>query len=61
MTQNQNGTLILETNPYAWSKLANILFIDQPVGTGYSTTSSDGLASNQTQIVRFFQKIIIEK
>ncbi|KAL3450697.1 Alpha/Beta hydrolase protein [Aspergillus insuetus] len=26
-------------NPYAWSKFGHLLYIDQPVGTGYSTTS----------------------
>ncbi|KAL3485961.1 Alpha/Beta hydrolase protein [Aspergillus germanicus] len=26
-------------NPYAWSKFGHLLYIDQPVGTGYSTAS----------------------
>lgn len=29
----------LESNPYSWSKLGHVLYIDQPVGTGYSTAS----------------------
>lgn len=29
----------LESNPHSWSKLGHVLYIDQPVGTGYSTAS----------------------
>ncbi|KAJ5907767.1 Peptidase S10 serine carboxypeptidase [Penicillium taxi] len=30
----------LERNPYSWSKLGHILYVDQPVGTGFSTASN---------------------
>ena len=31
-----NSKLILERNELAWTKFANIVFVDQPVGVGYS-------------------------
>jgi carboxypeptidase C (cathepsin A) len=30
----------LERNPYSWTQLGHVLYVDQPVGTGFSTASN---------------------
>jgi len=48
-TVNQNGSITL--NKYAWSQNANMLYIDQPIGTGFSTTNVDRRVSTYDQLV----------
>lgn len=43
----------LSIRPYRWTKLANMIYIDNPVGTGFSFTGSeDGLSRNEDQVGR---------
>nr|XP_018917913.1 PREDICTED: venom serine carboxypeptidase-like isoform X2 [Bemisia tabaci] len=47
--RNESGIFKVRKNEYTWGKEFSLLFIDQPVGTGFSfTDNSDGYAKNLT-------------
>jgi carboxypeptidase D len=54
---NSTGALTLKDNPYSWHLYANMLYVDQPIGTGLSyVTSNASYATNQTQVtVNFYE------
>jgi carboxypeptidase D len=35
---------------YNWNRLADVFFVDQPVGTGYSTVEENGYPADDDQI-----------
>ncbi|KAJ7708631.1 serine carboxypeptidase [Mycena metata] len=39
-TEGANGTVFTSYNPHAWNNHANVIFLDQPVETGFSFSSS---------------------
>nr|GEZ39234.1 serine carboxypeptidase-like 16 [Tanacetum cinerariifolium] len=63
LCQIENLTLTL--NPYSWTKLANIIFMDIPVGVGYSygKTKEAYVSSDKimvTQATDFVKKFLIK-
>ncbi|KAL0948433.1 hypothetical protein HGRIS_011011 [Hohenbuehelia grisea] len=52
----ENGPLRVEAdssisqNPFTWNKLADAIWVDQPVGTGYSTSDSKGYVADENQM-----------
>ena len=53
---SDNATL--KTNPYSWNNIANVLYVDQPLGTGFSTATD--LDQNETQIAIDFYTFLQE-
>ena len=53
-----NGSLVY--NEGSWDEFANLLFVDQPVGTGFSYTNTDSylheLDDMAAQFVTFLEK-----
>ncbi len=54
-----DGKSNVKMNPFSWHNVANLLFIDQPVGTGLSyVTGRDGYCKNDEDINRHFYKFL---
>uniref|UniRef100_A0A1D1ZC60 Serine carboxypeptidase-like 18 n=1 Tax=Anthurium amnicola TaxID=1678845 RepID=A0A1D1ZC60_9ARAE len=55
-------TLVL--NPYSWTKIANIIFLDSPVGTGFSSRNPEGYKvgdmSSSKQVETFIRKWLVD-
>ena len=51
-----NDDLSLKLNPYSWNLHANMLYVDQPVGTGYSY--GPNLVNNEDEVAQDFYKFI---
>ena len=54
-----HGKPFVKSNPYRWSANHNVLYIDNPVGTGFSFTDSmRKMRHNQDDIAKDFEKFL---
>jgi len=50
-----NDDLSLETNEHSWNEIANMIYVDQPLGTGFSKTNKpDHIARNEKMVADTF-------
>ncbi|KAK7685721.1 hypothetical protein QCA50_011066 [Cerrena zonata] len=49
-----NGDYSVSGNQFSWNTLADYFWLDQPVGTGWSTVEADGLARDEDELGRDF-------
>merc|ERR1712223_478530 len=47
-----NGDVVAEPNPGAWTKKANMIYIDNPVGAGFSHAKDEALPHSQEEVAR---------
>ena len=52
----QSGTYEPQPNPFSWTNLTNMVYVDQPVGTGLSPAApgAPAMITNETEVARQF-------
>ncbi|KAJ7112959.1 alpha/beta-hydrolase [Mycena epipterygia] len=62
MTENGplqvTGNYSIVQNDFSWNKLADTIWVDQPVGTGYSTSDATGYVPDEDQMGRDFVQFL---
>merc|ERR1740117_423380 len=46
----EDDGVTLKSNPYAWNTNANLIYVDQPVGTGFSHANPAHLVTNEDEV-----------
>ncbi|KAK4749936.1 hypothetical protein SAY87_027385 [Trapa incisa] len=58
-SKSSGKTPVFKRNPYSWTKVANIIFVDSPVGTGFSyATNWEGVENSDTSQVAFLYEFL---
>jgi len=54
-----NDDLTLKKNPFSWHNNSNIVFVDQPVGTGWSKGKASDYVVDETKVAKHFYKFLV--
>lgn len=50
----QYGTYLPVRNEYTWVNLTNVVWVEQPAGTGFSSVGADGAPQNELEVAQQF-------
>lgn len=58
----ENGPLVQNAtvNPFSWNDKANLVFIDQPFGTGYSYGAEEDLVTSMDEMAKWLNLALVE-
>lgn len=56
-TVDKSGTHTNE-NPYGWNAQANVVWVDQPAGAGFSFSDAKGMDHNETEVARDMYRFV---
>jgi carboxypeptidase C (cathepsin A) len=50
----------LHSNPNSWNTFSNLLYVDQPIGTGFSHSSIGDLVTNEDEVAENMAQFMIK-
>jgi cathepsin A (carboxypeptidase C) len=56
----QDDGKTLKSNPYSWNNKANLLYVDQPVGTGFSYANPLHMVTNEEEVAENMAQFLIK-
>ena len=55
-----SGATTGEWNQYSWSKSASMIYVDNPVGSGFSYSTFEGLPSGQPEVGEGLYEFLVQ-
>lgn len=57
--RNSDNSVYLQENPHTWTNFANVVYLDNPVGVGFSDANQEDYTTNEDQIAANLYKFLI--
>jgi carboxypeptidase C (cathepsin A) len=59
-TSGNNTETRLQSNPNSWANVAHMLFIEQPIGVGFSNLGNNTIPNNTESVAKDFETFLIK-